>query len=183
MEGAGPPRSTQRGRAVPGPRPAVWYPGRVDRDLLRRRAEEALCAATGARQVVRVCPSCGSHAHGRPVALGTDAHVSLAYAGGLAVVAWSYAGPVGVDVERTGPPVDGVGDRAAWTRVEALLKATGEGIGRWPDVALPESPTLPTVPLRLPPGYVGTLAGTDLGWRAVTTARGAPAARGGPATP
>lgn len=128
---------------------------------LRGRAEDLLRAATGAQRVVRVCPRCGSSAHGRPVALGTDARVSISYAGDLVAVAWSYDGPVGIDLEPVGPPVDGL-DRGEWTRVEALLKATGAGLHDWPRVTLPD---LPTAPLALPPGYVGTLAGREVGWQ------------------
>jgi hypothetical protein len=123
----------------------------------RRTAEELLLEATGARSIGRLCRWCGSSSHGRPVALGTDAHVSISYADGLLAVAWSYDGPVGIDVER-----DLAEDRAGWTRVEALLKATGEGLRDWPDVVLPD---LPTSPLDLPPGYVGTIAGTGVSWR------------------
>jgi hypothetical protein len=167
----------------------------VDRDRLRASAEGLLCAATGADRLVRLCPACGSAAHGRPVAVGSAASVSLAYAGDLAVVAWSYDGPVGVDVERAGPPVAGVGDRAAWTRVEALLKASGAGVSGWPEVELPDLPTTPLGPPGLPPGYVGTLAGAGARWRIVPDVLqgsgqpnvrdypGGPAARGGPARP
>jgi len=123
----------------------------------RRTAEELLCAATGARRVVRVCPACGSDRHGRPVAVGSPAHLSISYADGLVAVAWSYDGPVGIDVER-----DLAGDRQEWTRVEALLKATGEGLRAWPDVVLPD---LPTAPLALPAGFAGTVAGSAAGWR------------------
>jgi hypothetical protein len=166
----------------------------VDRDRLRTSAEELLCAATGAQRIVRVCPACGSGAHGRPVAVGVPASVSLAYAADLVVVAWSYDGPVGVDVEPAGPPVDdGVGDRTAWTRVEALLKATGAGVASWPDVELPDLPTALLDPL--PDGYVGTVAGTGARWRTVPDVLpgppqrsvrdrpGGPAARGGRARP
>jgi hypothetical protein len=122
----------------------------------RRTAEALLCAATGARAVVRVCPRCGSAAHGRPVALGSAAHVAISYAGDLVAVAWSYDGPVGIDLEPAGP------GRQEWTRVEALLKATGDALHDWPDVTLPD---LPTQVLDLPPGLVGTVAGTGVTWR------------------
>lgn len=135
---------------------------------LRRTAEDLLRAATGARQVVRLCPACGSAEHGRPVALGTDAHVSISYAGDLVAVAWSYDGPVGIDVEHGA-------DRLEWTRVEALLKATGEGVRAWPDVTLPD---LPSASLDLGGGYVGTVAGSGVSWRLA-----GPAAPGGPARP
>lgn len=127
----------------------------MGRDELRPLAEAALRAATGASRVARMCPRCGSSAHGRPRLLGSDLAASLAYADGLALVAWG-PGPVGIDVEEDGPPVEGVGDRLAWTRTEALLKATGRGLTRWP--AGDALPDLPTRALDVP-GHVATLAG------------------------
>lgn len=136
--------------------------------------------ATGAGRVVRVCPWCGSSAHGRPLAIDSPAHVSIGYTENLAVVAWSFDGPVGIDVERSGPPVAEFGDRQAWTRIEALLKATGEGLRRDPR-DLPDLPTTQLGPPDLPLGYVGTVAGSGVSWRLAGPA--APAAPGGPATP
>lgn len=133
---------------------------------LRARLHEVLRTETGASDVVRVCPRCGSAEHGRPRARGADVHVSLAYAGDLGVVAWSSEGPVGVDVAEEGPPVGEFGDRRTWTRVEALLKATGAGLSRDPA----DLPDLPTAGLALPAGYVGTVAGTGVSWRAVAAA-------------
>lgn len=134
----------------------------TDRDDLRRQLHDVLRAEVGAVDVVRLCPRCASPAHGRPRVVGPDPpHVSLAYADVLAVVAWSWDGPVGVDVEREGPPVGDFGDRLGWTRAEALLKATGEGLRRDPT----DLPDLPTAQLALPEGYVGTVAGTGVSWR------------------
>jgi 4'-phosphopantetheinyl transferase len=132
------------------------------RDELRDALHALLRDEVGADRVVRLCPHCGSSGHGRPRVLGVDPpHLSLAYADDLAVVAWSREGPVGVDVERDGPPVGDFGDRQTWTRVEALLKATGEVLRRDPA----DLPDLPTVELDLPAGYVGTAAGTGVSWR------------------
>lgn len=139
---------------------------------LRRSADDLLRAATGARRVVRLCPACGSGEHGRPVALGSDAHVSISYAGDLVAVAWSYDGPVGIDVELD---IEQGADRQEWTRVEALLKATGEGVRAWPDVTLPD---LPSRSIDVPRGYVGTVVGTGVSWRLA-----GPAAQAGPARP
>ncbi len=135
---------------------------------LRARAEAALCEATGASRVVRLCPRCGSSEHGRPRLVGSPLSVSISYAGpasspGLALVAWG-AGPLGIDVELAGPPVDGVGERLAWTRTEALLKATGLGVDA---TGLPR---LATYALDVP-GHVATLAGEGQ-WSMVTWAEG-----------
>lgn len=119
---------------------------------LRAQAAAILCEATGATRVIRLCPVCGSSAHGQPRLVGSDLAVSISYAGELVVVAWG-PGPIGVDVERTGGSEDDVEE---WTRVEALAKAAGIGLRDWPDVALPD---LPTYALDLPDGFVGTLAG------------------------
>jgi len=135
----------------------------MDRPALRARAEAELCAATGARRVTRLCPRCGSSRHGQPRLVGTDLTASISYADVLALVAWGR-GPLGVDVEAAGPAVDGVGDRAAWTRTEALLKATGRGVSGWSGDAR-DLPNLPTRTLEVP-GHVATLAGEGE-WRVV----------------
>lgn len=135
---------------------------------LRLLAETLLCEATGARQVARLCPTCGSSAHGQPRLIGSGLHASISYAAGLVAVAWGE-GPVGIDIERSSsgrfsppnranPPLDG-GDLVEWTRLEALAKAAGTGLRDWPRIVPPE---LPTRALRevdgLPTGYVGTVA-------------------------
>jgi hypothetical protein len=123
-----------------------------------------LRAETGADRVVRVCPRCGGADHGRPALLGTPGpapYVSIGYATDLAVVAWAPDRAVGIDVERGGPEV------RDWTRAEAVLKATGEGLRRDP-----EGIEAWASPLSLPPRYVGAVALLGRGegavsWRAV----------------
>lgn len=137
----------------------------MTRAHLRALAEAALVTETGAASVVRQCPHCGATDHGRPVLVGSDLQVSMAYAGDLAVIAWG-AVPVGIDLERAdATPPDGVEIRA-WTRLEALGKAAGSGVREWPH-RLP--PDRPTQALDLPDPYVGTLAGTALGWRVIAS--------------
>lgn len=128
----------------------------MGREAIRRAAEAALCEATGAVRVVRLCPRCGSAQHGAPRLIGSDLAVSLAYAGDLAVVAWGPA-PIGVDVERLGGPADE--QLVDWTRTEALLKATGRGLHA------EELPAVATYSLDVP-GHVATLAGEGR-WRVV----------------
>ncbi len=156
---------------------ACWVDG--DRAAQRAAAEGLLVSELGLSGVVRLCPRCGSSSHGCPRALGSPkpVHVSLAYAGGLALVAWG-ARPVGVDVERDvlGRDAGAFGDLAAWTRTEAVLKATGEGLARDPA----DAPPWWTAPLELPAGWVGAVACAEpsvVSWRPA-----APAAPRRPAT-
>ena len=133
-----------------------------DRDELRRVAHARLAAETGATLVGRLCPRCGSAGHGRPwvrVAGGPAPHVSLSYAGPVVLVAWTWAGPVGVDVERAGTDAGVYGDLAAWTRAEAVLKASGEGLRRDPT----DLPQMWSTPLDLGPDLVGHLAVAGVG--------------------
>ncbi len=132
----------------------------MTRAELRALAEAALVTATGAASVVRQCPHCGSSDHGRPILVGSDLHVSIAYTDELAVVAWGDD-PVGIDVESVeATPPDGLTVRE-WTRLEALGKVTGAGLAAWPDQPPPDGPTRS---LNLPAPYVGTVAGQVLGW-------------------
>lgn len=100
----------------------------------------------------RLCPGCGSHAHGRPYVVPWSPHrppgVSLSRTDGFAVVAVAGAQSVGVDVEKVAAfrdaGVAGVllhsGEHAdrpdglarTWVRKEALLKAAGSGLATDP---------------------------------------------------
>ena len=120
----------------------------MDRPALRELAHGVLRDALGATSVGRLCPRCGSAEHGQPYVSGSTALVSISYADSLVAVAWA-AGPVGIDIEDAGSPVDGT-DRLEFSRREALLKADAE---------------VPVHELSVPPGYVGWVAGTDVSWR------------------
>lgn len=100
-------------------------------------------------RVVRGCPSC-PEPHGRPRLPEHPLTVSVSHSGRRVVVAVSYRGEVGVDVERRDP--DRVpAELALWCRREAVVKATGDGLRvRVRDVRI--SP--PPGPLRLL-GYPG----------------------------
>lgn len=140
---------------------------------LRRSGERLLREAVGAVRVLRICSRCASTDHGRPVvrvARGVAPSVSLSYADDLVLVAWTWAGVIGVDVEPTGLPVGEFGDRGHWTLVEAAAKATGEGLRREPA----DLPVLWSRPLDLGPAWVATVAvagvdpgaaGVEVSWR------------------
>lgn len=106
---------------------ALHLPG-ADRGELREAAHRLVAEQAGRQvggraggRVTRLCPRCGSVAHGRPHVRG--AHLSLSYADGLVLVAVATV-PVGVDVEPGRPD---------WARAEAVLKCTGEGLRGEPD--------------------------------------------------
>jgi 4'-phosphopantetheinyl transferase len=158
----------------------------VGRLLARSAASTELgCAPNDVRLVLR-CSVCGAEDHGKPRIADEHAHglsLSIAHSHERVAVAVARGGEVGIDVERVAAIDDlarqsaGVlhdrertvlaaiepGARAAaltayWTRKEALLKATGEGLNVELDslyVTPPDlAPALIDGPPSLPPGRV-----------------------------
>ncbi|MGW7065478.1 4'-phosphopantetheinyl transferase family protein [Streptomyces sp. NPDC054855] len=142
----------ERRRAAALRRPADRELYAAAHTALRRRLGAYLGIDPAAVELVRLpCPLCGAP-HGRPaVAGGAGPHFSLSHTDGLALLAFADR-PVGADVERL-PSANTVADVAAslhpqeqtelrelppaerplafarcWTRKEACLKGTGEGL-------------------------------------------------------
>jgi 4'-phosphopantetheinyl transferase len=158
---------------------------------LLRLVAAPLTGGSAAEVVVdRTCPSCGRQ-HGRPRLPGTGLHASISHSGVTVAVAVSRAGEVGVDVQRVAD--DSVQELSPlvlaeseagyvavardfftyWTRKEALVKATGDGVTvPLPQVVVSPPGTPPRVlgyprpgglaaqlrDLGPEPGYVGALA-------------------------
>ena len=141
----------------------------------------------------RTCDRCGAQ-HGRPRVVGSGIELSVSHSGDLVLVAVSDGSPIGVDVEEITArgPVDH--NRVAmrvcdpserphlgnlrdflvyWTRKEAVLKASGDGLRVPPAHVVVTPPDLPPAVLawrgrprldcqmanlELGPGYVASLA-------------------------
>jgi 4'-phosphopantetheinyl transferase len=115
--------------------------------LLRLAAARHLGARPGDVAVDRTCSRCGAQ-HGRPLLPGSSLRASVSHSGDIVAVALTSAGPVGIDVEAVRAidfaalaesvctpaewsEVRGLTDfYSFWTRKEAVLKATGEGLAR-----------------------------------------------------
>jgi len=115
--------------------------------LLRMAAARHLGIRPEEVAVDRTCGRCGAQ-HGRPLLPGSGLHASVSHSGEIVAVAITSAGPAGVDVEavrgidfaamaeRVCTPGERSHVHAAadfftyWTRKEAVLKATGEGLNR-----------------------------------------------------
>jgi len=143
----------------------AWHAARIGA-AQALQAHALLLLGPGAVSSGRLCPACGSDAHGRPWLRhgGRSWHVSLSRSGPHLVTAISGT-PVGVDVEAERIDVlpalvlasGESGDLArVWARKEAILKARGTGLAtpmaavvladeHWSDLPSPE-------------GYVAALA-------------------------
>ncbi|WP_448638765.1 4'-phosphopantetheinyl transferase family protein [Geodermatophilus sp. URMC 63] len=130
----------------------------------------ALGTPPAALRIDRTCTACGSP-HGRPRLLDAEGlHFSVSHSGHCVAVAVLPGSPVGVDVEEVGRFAPGeVGELAgcalpsrerdylarlpaaqqpwaftvSWVRREAVLKATGQGLGVPPDELVLTPPSTP----------------------------------------
>lgn len=132
----------------------------------------------------RTCPDCG-RPHGKVATDGMQ--LSVSHSGDLIAVAFHPGTPVGVDVELVDPKIDAdslatvslsdveadhlakvePADRARaftqyWTRKEAVVKATGDGIRADLRKVIVSAPDQPAALLEWP-GYAGPVRLLDLG--------------------
>ena len=157
----------------------VWWALARDTDLARELLVRAVARQLGIPpprvRIVEVCPLCGSSTHGRPTLAeprGTLLHLSLSRAPGLAAVAVTEAGPVGVDLEEVArtafagfagvalhpaEQADTAEERGCvWTRKEAFLKAVGTGVTLDPRTVRVSGPDQPPALLEAPAGLLTT---------------------------
>lgn len=147
----------ERRRAARFVRPEDRHRYETAHRFLRRALADFSGLSPGSLRFDRApCPTCGG-AHGKPRLCGdTGIGFSLSWSSGTVAVAASIGRSVGVDVERGGGHCVPGWERtfctdeeleelacapsgvrqalavAVWTRKEAVLKATGEGLGRDP---------------------------------------------------
>ena len=139
--------------------------------LLRLAAGSVLGETPERVRVERTCPRC-SAPHGRPLLPGSGLHASITHSGDVVGLALTRIAPVGLDVERIAAvdldelagmvlqpderAPDGDAFFTYWTRKEAVVKATGDGL------AVPLSRVRVTAPGQRPellayPGHDGGL--------------------------
>jgi 4'-phosphopantetheinyl transferase len=121
----------------------AWHASQDADAALRSHVGTVVGTDPSAVRVGRLCPRCGSGAHGRPWAdaqVADAVHVSVARSGPHLVTAVAGV-PVGVDVESVAA-VDRAWDdlalsqvassaverAAVWCRIEAVAKLTGAGL-------------------------------------------------------
>lgn len=134
---------TEQGRRAALRRPEDRARFTLATAVLKLAAGQRLGRPAGEVAVDRTCADCG-RPHGRPSLPGHPLAVSISHSGDRVLVALSAGAPVGVDVEqlsRVNPEelvrhVLGDGEHAPtrpeffcyWTRKEAVVKATGDGL-------------------------------------------------------
>lgn len=137
------------------------------RDLLRRLVADLGGGADAT--IGQRCDECGAADHGALYVVDRPIAVSVSYADPLVVVAavrHEDAASVGIDVEPDDRPIGDLAalfapnaapDLTVWTRIEAVLKATGRGIRMDPStVRIDGDRTIS------PPGFeVATMAGPE----------------------